>query len=57
MKQLYDDLEDEWIMYKKEFFSIEDFQNRGKVNTSTIDKLRSLDIFEGMPESSQLSLF
>ena len=42
---------------KKDFYSIEDFQNRGKVNSSTIDKLRSLDIFEGMPESSQLSLF
>ena len=42
---------------KKEFYSIEDFQNRGKVNSTTIDKLRSLDIFEGMPESSQLSLF
>ncbi len=42
---------------KKDFFSIEDFQNRGKVNSTTIDKLRSLDIFEGMPESSQLSLF
>ena len=42
---------------KKEFFSIEDFQNRGKVNSTTVDKLRSLNIFEGMPESSQLSLF
>ena len=42
---------------KKEFYSIEDFQNRGKVNSSTIDRLRSLNIFEGMPESSQLSLF
>lgn len=42
---------------KKSFFSIEDFQNRGKVNSTTLDKLRSLNIFEGMPESSQLSLF
>ena len=42
---------------KKEFFSIEDFQNRGKVNASMIEKLRSLDIFGNMPESSQLSLF
>ena len=41
----------------KPYYSIEDFQNRGKVNTSTIERLRSLNIFEGMPESSQLSLF
>ncbi len=42
---------------KKEFFCVEDFQNRGKVNASTMDKLRSLGVFEGMPESAQLSLF
>lgn len=42
---------------KKPFFCIEDFQNRGKVNTSTMDKLRSLNVFSGMPESAQLSLF
>jgi len=42
---------------KKAYYCIEDFQNRGKVNVSTMDKLRSLGVFEGMPESAQLSLF
>ena len=42
---------------KKEFFCVEDFQERGKVNTSTMDKLRSLGVFNNMPESAQLSLF
>ena len=41
---------------KKPFFCIEDFQNRGKVNTSTMEKLRNLGVFEGMDESAQLSL-
>ncbi len=41
----------------KPFYSVEDFQNRGKVNQSTIEKMRSMGIFEGMPETSQLSLF
>lgn len=42
---------------QKAFYSVEDFQNRGKVNATTIEKLRSLGLFEGMPETSQLSLF
>ncbi len=42
---------------KKPYYCIEDFQNRGKVNTSTMDKLRNLGVFNGMPESAQLSLF
>jgi len=42
---------------KKEFYCVEDFQNRGKVNVSTIEKLRNLGVFNGMPESAQLSLF
>jgi DNA polymerase-3 subunit alpha (Gram-positive type) len=41
----------------KPFYSIEDFQLRGKVNQTTVEKLRTLGIFDGMPESSQLSLF
>ncbi len=41
----------------KQFYSIEDFSNRGKVNQSTIEKMRSMGIFNGMPETSQLSLF
>jgi DNA polymerase-3 subunit alpha (Gram-positive type) len=39
------------------FISIEDFQGRGKVNSTTIEKMRALGIFESLPESSQLSLF
>lgn len=42
---------------KKPYYSVEDFQTRGKVNTTTVEKLRSLGLFEGMPETSQLSLF
>ncbi len=42
---------------QKPFYSVEDFQNRGKVNATTVEKLRSLGLFEGMPETSQLSLF
>ena len=42
---------------KKPFYCIEDFQNRGKVNGTTMEKLRSLDIFKDLPESAQLSLF
>ncbi len=41
----------------QEFVSIEDFQLRGKVSQTTVEKLRSLGCFEGMPETSQLSLF
>ena len=39
------------------YISIEDVQNRGKVNQTAIEKLRNLGVFEGLPESSQLSLF
>lgn len=42
---------------KKPFISIEDFQNRCKVSQTLIDKMRTLGIFDGMSESSQLSLF
>ena len=42
---------------QKPFYSVEDFQNRSKANTTTIDKMRTLGIFTGMPETSQLSLF
>ena len=42
---------------KKAYYSVEDFQTRGKVNATTIEKLRALGLFEGMPETSQLSLF
>lgn len=42
---------------KKPFYSIEDFQNRGKVNKTTMETLELLGVFDGMPESSQMSLF
>lgn len=42
---------------KKPFYCVEDFQNRGKVNQTTINALKELGVFEGMPESAQLSLF
>ena len=42
---------------KKPFLSIEDFQNRCKVSQTLIDKMRGMGIFNGMSESSQLSLF
>lgn len=42
---------------EKPFYSIEDFQNRGRVNGTTVDRMRLMGVFEGMPETSQLSLF
>ena len=42
---------------KHPFISIEDFQNRCKVSSTLIDKMKSMGIFNDMPETSQLSLF
>ena len=42
---------------KKEFLSIEDFWKRGKVSAALTEKMRLMGVFEGMDESSQLSLF
>ncbi len=42
---------------KGKYISIEDLQNRGKVNSSAIEKLKNLGVLNGLPESSQLSLF
>ncbi len=42
---------------KSPFLSIEDVQLRAKVNSTTIDKMKSLGIFDGMSESNQMSLF
>lgn len=42
---------------KKYFLSIEDFQKRGKVSMTLIDKMRLMGIFEDLPESSQMTLF
>ncbi|MFA5602135.1 MAG: PolC-type DNA polymerase III [Bacilli bacterium] len=42
---------------KSNFVSIEDLQKRAKLSTTLIDKMRIMGILNGMPESSQLSLF
>ena len=42
---------------KKEFFSIEDLQQRAKLSQPVIDKMRVMGILNDMPETSQLSLF
>ena len=42
---------------KKPFISVEDFQTRCKVSQTLIDKMRIMGIFEGLPETSQLTLF
>ena len=42
---------------KAPFLSIEDVGERAKVNTTTLDKMRTLHIFDGMSDSNQLSLF
>ena len=42
---------------KTPFVSIEDLQNRGKVSSTIIEKMKEMGILNGLPESSQLSLF
>lgn len=42
---------------KAPFLSIEDVSERAKVNSTTIDKMKTLGIFDGMSESNQMSLF
>ncbi len=42
---------------KKEFLSIEDFQKRGKVSQTLIEKMKLMGVFKGLPESSQISIF
>lgn len=41
----------------KPFYCIDDFASRGKVNQTTLQKLKELGVFEGLPESAQMSLF
>lgn len=41
----------------KPYFCIDDFATRGKVNKTTLEKLRALQVFKDLPESAQLSLF
>ena len=42
---------------KGEFLSIEDLQKKAKISGTLIEKMRMLNILDGMDESSQLSLF
>ena len=42
---------------KQEFISIDDLQKRGKLSSTLIEKMRIMGILQGLPESSQLSLF
>lgn len=42
---------------KREFISIEEVQSRAKVSQTLMDKMKEMGIFDGMDESSQLSLF
>ena len=42
---------------KKPFISIEEFQKRCKVSTTLVDKMKAMNLFGDLPETSQLSLF
>ena len=42
---------------KRPFLSIEDFQKRGKVSQTLVDKMRLMGILDELPESSQMTLF
>ena len=42
---------------KKEFISIEDLQKRAHISSTLIEKMKLMGILDGMPESSQLTLF
>ena len=42
---------------KREFISIEEVQSRAKISQTLMDKMKEMGIFDGMDESSQLSLF
>ena len=42
---------------KHPFISIEDFQNRCKVSSTLVEKMKNMGLFKDMPETSQLSLF
>ena len=41
----------------KEYTNIEEFEKRGKISSTLIKEMRLLNMFDGMDESSQLSLF
>ena len=50
-KMLYDAIQ------KGDFVSMEDLQNNSGVNSSVIEKLSELNVFEGLPRSAQMSFF
>lgn len=43
--------------YEGEYLSIEDFQNRTRLNKSAMEMLRQENCFQDLPEKTQLSLF
>lgn len=42
---------------KHPFISIEEFQKRCRVSTTLVDKMKAMNLFGDLPETSQLSLF
>ena len=42
---------------KGKFLSKEELRERGKVSSTVVDKMSELGLLNGMPESSQLSIF
>lgn len=42
---------------EKPFFTIEEAVNRAKLNRTATEALRAHGVFEGLPETDQLSLF
>jgi DNA polymerase-3 subunit alpha (Gram-positive type) len=40
-----------------DFFTIDDFRDRTKTNKTVVELLKRNGILDGIPESSQLSLF
>ena len=42
---------------EKPFFTIEEAVNRAKLNKTAVEALRAHGVFEGLPETDQLSLF
>ncbi len=42
---------------KRPFLSVEEVQHRAKISATLMDRMRMMNIFDGMEESNQLSLF
>ena len=42
---------------KGDFVSVEDIQIQGNVNKTVMQKLLDMNVFEGLPNSAQMSLF